>query len=83
MAEVEFAGLKFKGGKIFLILTALGTLMGGAWGVFEFYKDYLNMKDTISSYVAPDLSGFDKRLDLVQQEVEMLQGEMSMILEEV
>jgi uncharacterized protein YoxC len=83
MAEVEFAGLKFKGGKIFVILTALGTLMGGAWGIFEFYKDYLTMKETISAYVAPDLSGFDKRLDLVQQEVEMLQGEMSMILEEV
>ena len=31
----------------------------------------------------PDLSGFDKRIDLVQQEVEMLQSEMSMILEEV
>ena len=83
MAEVEFAGLKFKGGKIFIILTALGTLMGGAWGVFEFYKDYLNMKETISEYVAPDLSGFDKRIDLVQQEVEMMQSEMSMILEEV
>jgi len=83
VAEVEFAGLKFKGGKIFIILTALGTLMGGAWGVFEFYKDYLNMKETISSYVAPDLSGFDKRIDLVQQEVEMMQSEMSMILEEV
>ena len=83
MAEVEFAGLKFKGGKIFIILTALGTLMGGAWGAFEFYKDYLNMKDTISAYVAPDLSGFDKRIDLVQQEVEMMQSEMSMILEEV
>jgi len=83
VAEVEFAGLKFKGGKIFIILTALGTLMGGAWGVFEFYKDYLNMKETISSYVAPDLSGFDKRLDLVQQEVEMMQSEMGMILEEV
>ena len=83
MAEVEFAGLKFKGGKIFVILTALGTLMGGAWGVFEFYKDYLNMKETISAYVAPDLSGFDKRIDLVQQEVEMMQSEMSMILEEV
>jgi acyl transferase domain-containing protein len=83
MAEMEFAGLKFKGGKIFVVLTALGTLMGGAWGAFEFYKDYLNMKETISAYVAPDLSGFDKRIDLVQQEVEMMQSEMSMILEEV
>ena len=41
MAELEFAGVKFKGGKIFVILTALGTLMGGAWGVFEFYKTIL------------------------------------------
>ena len=83
MAELEFAGLKFKGGKIVVVLTALGTLLGGAWGAFEFYKDYLTMKQTISEYVAPDLSGFDKRIDLVQQEVEMLQSEMSMILEEV
>jgi len=83
MAEVEFAGLKFKGGKIFVVLTALTTLGGGLWGGFEFYKDYLNMKEQIQNYTAPDLSGFDKRIDLVQQEVTMLQSEMTMILEEV
>ena len=83
MAELEFAGLKFKGGKIVVIITALTTLGGGLWGAFEFWKDYQTMKQTISEYVAPDLSGFDKRIDLVQQEVEMMQSEMSMILEEV
>ena len=83
MAEVEFAGLKFKGGKIFVVLTALTTLGGGLWGGVEFYKDYLNMKEQIQNYTAPDLSGFDKRIDLVQQEVTMLQSEMTMILEEV
>ena len=45
MAELEFAGVKFKGGKIVVIITALTTLIGGAWGGFEFYKDYLDMKD--------------------------------------
>jgi len=83
MAELEFAGLKFKGGKIVVIITALTTLIGGAWGGFEFYKDYLDMKDKIQSYSAPDLSGFDKRLDLTQQEVDMMKTEMSMILQEV
>tara|TARA_R100000655_G_scaffold58577_1_gene97063 strand:+ start:1348 stop:1827 length:480 start_codon:yes stop_codon:yes gene_type:complete len=83
MAELEFAGLKFKGGKIFVIITALTTLGGGLWGGFEFYKDYLDMKDQIQNYTAPDLSGFDKRLDLIQQEVEMMQSEMTMILDEV
>ena len=38
MAEVEFAGLKFKGGKIFVILTALTTLGGGLWAVLNFTK---------------------------------------------
>ena len=94
MAEMEFAGLKFKGGKIFVVLTALGTLLGGAWGVFEFYKDYLNMKDTISAYVAPDLSEFDKSIaltkeemksktELIQTEVEMIMQEMEMMMSEI
>ena len=81
--EVEFAGVKFRGGKIFVIITALSTLGGGLYAGFEFWKDYMDMKEKIESYVAPDLSGFDKRIDLVQQEVEMMQSEMSMILEEV
>ena len=34
--EVEFAGVKFRGGKIFIIITALSTLGGGLYGGFEF-----------------------------------------------
>ena len=83
MAELEFAGIKFKGGKIFVIITALTTLIGGAWGGFEFYKDYLDMKEKIQSYSAPDLSGFDKRLELVTQKSDVLQQEISMIIQEV
>ena len=94
MAEMEFAGIKFKGGKIFVILTALTTLGGGLWGGFEFYKDYLNMKEQIQNYVAPDLSGFDKKLAvteeqmkkdvaLVQTEVDMIMSEMEMMMQEI
>ena len=56
MAEFEFAGMTFKGGKMFIVLTALSTLGGAAWGAFEFYNDYRNMKAQIEEYVAPDLS---------------------------
>jgi len=94
MAEVEFAGLKFKGGRIFVILTALTTLGGGLWGGFEFYKDYLTMKQQIQEYVAPDLSGFDKEIaltkeelnsktDIIQTEVNMIMQEMEMIMSEI
>ena len=94
MAEMEFAGIKFKGGKIFVILTALTTAGGALWGGFEFYKDYLNMKEQIQNYVAPDLSEFDKNIaltkeemssktDLLQTEIEMISGEMEMMMQEI
>ena len=62
MAEFEFAGMTFKGGKMFAIITALSTLGGGAWGAFEFYNDYRNMKAQIEEYVTPDLSHIEKEL---------------------
>ena len=94
MAELEVAGIKFRGGEIFLVLTALTTAGGGLWGGFEFYKDYLNMKEQIQEYVAPDLSGFDKEIaltkkemesktDLIQTEVNMIIQEMEMIMSEI
>lgn len=84
MAELELpGGIKFKGGKIFGLLIALGTLIGGLYGSFEAYKKFQDMSAQIEAYTAPDLSGFDKRIDLVQQQVDMLQGEISMVLEEI
>ena len=47
MAEVEIAGAKIKGGRLLLILPLLGSLGGGLWGGFEFYKDYMDMKEII------------------------------------
>jgi signal transduction histidine kinase len=94
VAELEVAVIKFRGGKIFLVLTALTTAAGGLWGGFEFYKDYLNMKEQIQNYVAPDLSEFDKNIaltkeemssktELLQTEIEMLMGEMEMMMQEI
>ena len=73
MAEVEFGGVKFRGGKIILILTALSTLCGAAWGAFEVYKDYMTMRTKIATYKAPDLSGFDKRLAVLKESMAALE----------
>jgi uncharacterized protein YoxC len=81
--EIDVGGIKFRGGKIFLIITVLSSFVGVLWGGFEVYYRYLSMEKKINSYTAPDLSGFDKRLDLIQLETEMLQSEMTMILGEV
>ena len=79
MAEVEIAGAKIKGGKMLLLLPILGTLGGGLWGGFEFYKDYMNMRERIESYEAPDLSGFEKKLAVLHEEMQSLKQMESMI----
>ena len=49
MAEFEIGGMTFKGGKMMVMLTALSTLGGGAWAGFQFYDDYMDMKEVIAN----------------------------------
>ncbi len=81
--EIDVGGVKFRGGKIFLIITILSSFVGVLWGGFEAYQRYLDMEAKIESFVSPDLSGFDKKLEVLDTEFNMLQSEMSIILEEV
>ena len=67
MAEVEFAGVNFKGGKMVVLLTALSTLGGGLWGGFEFYKDYMDMKEIIQSI---DVDAIDARNDVIETKLD-------------
>ncbi len=67
--QVEYGGVKASGGKLFIIISLIGTIGGGLWGGFEFYKDYQDMKEQITAYVAPDLSGFDKKLEVLNTAV--------------
>jgi predicted nucleic acid-binding Zn-ribbon protein len=69
MAEVEYQGIKVSGGKLLLVLPLLGTLGGGLWGGFEFYKDYMTMKEQIQNYVAPDLSAIDRQVSVIETQL--------------
>jgi len=73
MAEIEVAGAKISGGKMLLILPLLSALGGGLWAGFEFYKDYMNMKEQIQEYVAPDLSGLQEQLSVLDANMNKLQ----------
>ena len=79
MEELEFAGVKFKGGKIVIILNAQSTLAGGLWGGFEFYKDYLDMKTKIQEYTAPDLTYLEKEIAVVKSELDMILDEITLV----
>ncbi len=67
--EFSIAGFKLKLNSTFLAVAipVLTTLGGASWGAFEFYNDYRNMKMKIEKYVAPDLTEFDKRLAVMEQ----------------
>ena len=81
MTEVEFAGVKFKGGKMVAVVMALSTLGGGLYAGFEFYKDYMNMREKIEKYTAPDLSEFDKKLAVLHEEMSSLKTEMAGVVQ--
>ena len=79
MAEIEYGGIKVGGSKLLLILPLIGTLGGGLWAGFEFYKDYMDMKEQIQNYVAPDLSEFDKQLAVIKEEMKVTKEEVLII----
>jgi len=48
MADVEVGGVKFSGfGKIGIAVTALSTLAGSAYVGYEFYFDYLDLREVV------------------------------------
>lgn len=67
--ELSIAGFKLKlNNTILAVAIPVITTVGGAmWGAFEFYKDYMDMREKIEKYVAPDLSEFDKRLSVIEE----------------
>jgi len=47
----------------------LSTVIGGLYGAFTVYNDYMDMKDMITTYVAPDLSGIEEQLSVIQEQM--------------
>jgi hypothetical protein len=76
MSEVEYQGIKVKGGKLFLIFPLLGTLGGAIWAGFEGYARWVAMEEKIAKYVAPDLSGFSLKLDVLEERIISLEDNM-------
>jgi len=79
MPSIEYAGLKVSGGKVFAILTLLGALGFGAWGVFEFWKDYQDMREKITQYSAPDLGYIEEEIAVIKSELDLILDEINLV----
>lgn len=64
---ISIGGYEFTPAKLMVAFTLVSSLLGGLYGAFEVYKDYVGMKKKIAEYVTPDLTEFDKRLALIEE----------------
>ena len=64
---ISIGGYEFTPAKLMVAFTIVSSILGGLYGTFEVYKDYVGMKKKIAEYAAPDLTGFDKRLAVVEE----------------
>ena len=64
---ISIGGYEFTPAKLMVAATIVSSTLGGLYGTFEVYKDYMSMKKKIAEYTAPDLSGFDKRLAVIEE----------------
>lgn len=67
---ISIGGYEFTPAKLMVAFTLASSLLGGLYGAFEVYKDYTSMKKRIAEYVAPDLTEFDKRLEVITEKAE-------------
>lgn len=71
---ISIGGYSFTPAKLMIAAGIVSSVLGGLYGVFEFYKDYMDMKQQIQEYVAPDLSGMNERVSKIEERMEKVQA---------
>lgn len=67
---ISIGGYSFTPAKLMIAAGIVSSVLGGLYGAFEFYKDYMDMKTQIQEYVAPDLSGIQERMTKLEQKID-------------
>jgi len=62
---ISIGGYNFTPAKIMVAGAILSSVLGGLYGTFEVYKDYMSMKEAIQQYVTPDLSEIYKKIEVL------------------
>ena len=67
---ISIGGYNFTPAKLMIAGGIISSVLGGLYGTFEVYKDYMDMKRQIQEYVAPDLSEINKKIAIVSEQAE-------------
>jgi len=68
--EFRILGIKVTAMTIGAALTVVSTAIGGLYGSFMVYTDYMDMKEQIMEYEAPDMSGIEQELAVTREELQ-------------
>ena len=79
MASIEYQGLKFSGGKFFIILSLIGAIIGGGWTGYKFYDDDRTMKQQVLEFTSPYLSHDDEQIAVIKSEVVMILDKITLV----
>jgi hypothetical protein len=64
---ISIGGYSFTPAKLMIAGAIVSSTLGGLYGAFEVYKDYMSMKEAIQTYVTPDLSALDKKISIAEE----------------
>lgn len=67
--EFKLFGIRVTPLTIGAAFSLVSAVIGGLYGAFTVYNDYMDMKEQIQSYVAPDLSGFEQQLSVMEEQM--------------
>ena len=64
---ISIGGYSFTPAKLMIAAGIVSSTLGGLYGVFEAYKDYMGMKKKIEQYVSPDLTAIEQKLAVLEE----------------
>lgn len=67
--EFKIFGIKVTAVTIGMAFSLVSAGIGSLYGAFVVYQDYMDMRAQIQEYVAPDLSGFQEQISVIDEKM--------------
>jgi len=67
---IKIGKWSFTPAKLTILVAVISSTLGGLYGAFEVYKDYMDLKEKVQTYVTPDLSGLQEQLSVIKKDME-------------
>ena len=74
--EFKIFGIKVTAVTIGMAFSLVSAGVGSLYGAFVVYQDYMDMRAQIQEYVAPDLSGFQEQISVINEKMDGVLAEV-------